>query len=230
MPATQLAKVLTALMLIALTGQPAAAASPQLLKLVAAMLEDASLRKRFVEKPNEVMNQYRLDATERAALLSMNPDTVKQAVNAQVGAFIAQIGNYQPAEGEFRACDEDYLPELGSAESEYPSPLPAIYRVRPLQTKVGSVSKGLELIVTGKSFDRDAALEVSPAGATEDWWPVPAEVFGTFRCSRLRAVVHDKTNHPLPAGHYRIRVRNNGTLLESPTKANPYDADFVIVN
>src|SRR5262245_41022295 len=130
----------------------------QLLKLVAALLDDKDLRHRFNQDPRLVMNDFGLNAGERNKLLSMDPTTVAAQVALQFNAFQQEVSTADVAVGEFPPCSEDYKPELGSGGSEYPSPTPAIYRVRPrtvTKAEVTAAGEKLEVVITGKSFARD---------------------------------------------------------------------------
>ena len=129
-------------------------------------------------------------------------------------AVKAELDNYQLAGGEFPPCSEDYLPELGQVLPQYPDPVPAVLRFRPLKL---ANPPPCELIVTGQSFSRapDAIVKIVAKG-TANALAVNSTLFGTFRCSRLRAVVAPPgmTNAIAP-GMYTVQVVNSpGTPKE----------------
>jgi hypothetical protein len=180
----------------------------QLVHIVSDLVRNAALRQQFNADPVAVMNTYALTANERHILLSMDRATITDAVKAE-------LDSYNLTAGEFPPCSEDYLPELGQAPPEYPDPVPAVLRFRPLKLKN---PPPLELIVTGQSFSRapDAVVKVFQKGNPASSLSVSSTLFGTFRCSRLRAVLAPRTGPTIPAGTYTVQVVNcQGAPTES---------------
>jgi hypothetical protein len=175
----------------------------QLVHLVSDLIRDPSLRQHFNEDPVEVMDEYELTADERLVLLAMDRPTLTAAVKQQ-------LDNFQLAPGEFPPCSEEYLPELGKAPPEYPDPVPAILRFRPLKVKKNALP--FELVVTGQSFSRspDAVVKVTEKANAANVLAVSSTLFGTFRCSRLRAVVAPQGGAlAIPPGKYKVEVENS---------------------
>lgn len=204
----------------------------QLLKLVASLLDDKGLRQRFNQDPRLVMTEFGLNAAERNKLLTMDPATVAAEVALQFNAFEQEVNNGNVVPGEFPPCSEDYKPELGSGGSEYPAPTPAIYRIRPRtisHAEVAAAGEKLEVVITGKSFARDPDATAKVRRLSDSaTWNVNSQLFGTFRCSRLVAVVGPKPPETtLAAGNYQIIVRNNGVDIER-VRSSPTDPDFKI--
>ena len=183
----------------------------QLVHIVSDLIRDPALRQQFNADPGAVMDEYNLTADERLTLLSMDRPNVTAAVKQE-------LDNFQLAAGEFPPCSEEYLPELGKAPPEYPDPVPAVLRFRPLKVKQNPPS--FELIVTGQSFSRapDAIVKVTEKGNPANALAVSSVLFGTFRCSRLRAVVAPKgAALVIPLGKYTVEVENSPGTAKKKT-------------
>jgi hypothetical protein len=207
----------------------------QLLKLMAALLDDKELRRRFNDHPKRVMNEYGLNSAEKGIILTMDPAAIATEVMSQFTAFEQEIQNATVQQGEFPPCSEDYKPELGATETEYPSPTPGVYRIRPrtsTRQEIQAAGENLEIVITGKSFarDPDPTVKVRRLSDGKEWGTSKTELFGTFRCSRIRTVVVPRpTENTILAGDYQVMVINNGQVLERKRKNQAMDPDFVVV-
>jgi hypothetical protein len=178
--------------------------------------DDSTLRRRFNANPKEVVDEYKLDDTEAAEFFTMKLEAVAEAVKQQIISFGF------PFKGDFPACSEEYTPELGESEPEYPKPIPGVYRIRPRTAKYADIvaaGNQVELVVTGKSFarrnrpqDKISARIRRLSDKVE--WDVGANLYGTFRCSRLHVVVAPKPGESdIKKDDYKIIVVNNGKDL-----------------
>ena len=201
--------------------------SRRLVKLVCdLMAENSELRQRFNQDPAGVIAEYQLDANEKIAFYKMKKEDVADAVKQQIIAFGF------PFAGDFPACNEEYKPDLGGTETEYPSPVPGLYRVRPrkaTRAEIAAAGEQLELIVTAKSIARLDNTSVKILRLSDQAnWVVPHDLFGTFRCSRLRVVAipnpADATPRTIKAGEYKVLVVNNGdTLKRAPINEKDFE-------
>jgi hypothetical protein len=192
----------------------------RLLKLVAGLLARNDLRHRFNQDPMAVITEFGLTTAERGILFSMDTKDIGKAVAKQFEQFEKEVREAEPDETEFPPCSEDYKPELSAGRTEYPSPTPAVYRIRPrkvLKSDIASAGEQVELIITGRSFCRDplpyAKIRRMQDGVT--WNLADVQLFGTFRCSRLRATFnkHEDDNE-ISIGGYQIIVNNNSVDIE----------------
>ncbi len=191
----------------------------QLVHIVSDLIRDPALRVQFNQDPVEVMDEYQLSVDERLTLLTMDRALITAAVKQE-------LDNFQLSAGEFPPCSEEYLPELGKAPPEYPDPVPAILRFRPLKVKQNAFP--LELIVTGQSFSRapDAVVKVTDKANPANTLSVSSTLFGTYRCSRLRAVVAPKgAALTVPAGMYKVEVENSPGTAKKKTLAASLDLE-----
>jgi hypothetical protein len=200
---------------------------------MAALLDDKELRRRFNDHPKRVMNEFGLSSAEKSTFLTMDPHTIAVEVKAQFDAFEQEIESAEVEAGEFPPCNEDFKPELGATETEYPSPTPGVYRVRPrkaTRTEIAAAGEKLEIVVTAKSLarDPDPTVKVRRLSDAKEWSASKPELFGTFRCSRVRAVVVPRdTETTIATGGYQVLVINNGKVIER-VRANANDPDFVV--
>jgi hypothetical protein len=191
----------------------------QLVHIVSDLIRDPALRQQFNEDPVKVMDEYELTKAERLILLTMDRPGITAAVKQELDSF-------QVDKSEFPPCSEEYLPELGQAPPEYPDPVPAILRFRPLKVKKNALP--FELIVTGQSFSRspDAIVKVTEKANSSNTLAVSSTLFGTFRCSRLRAVVAPKgAALTIPVGKYKVEVDNNPGTANAKTLTASLDLE-----
>lgn len=191
--------------------------------LVADLIRDKSLRRRFVDDPETVMDEYRLFKRERRILRTMQKAKVKQAVPPEMHD---DIDDFDVPPGEFPPLNEDFLVE-GGGESQYPSPKPAIFRYRinpPFAYSAGGArgisagvvnstsSKAIELTVFGQSISDPQLKLTRTAPNPGDAQPTHPYQLGTFRNSIVRAVftapVGNATGNWVIGEKYRVTVIN----------------------
>ena len=184
-----------------------------LVRILGDLMHDAQLRQGFNLDPEGVMGRYGLSHAQRSVLMSMNPGTIAAAVQAEITGF--------PFPDEFPVDGENCLPEANAVVPIYPAPRPGVFRLRPRKIAVADIQNGLfELLVYGQSFSRDASLVVTHGSAQMN---ITGEhVFGTFRCSRLRAVV--AAQQP---GAYRVQLKNCPGSANEELFPAPYDLQIV---
>jgi len=185
-----------------------------LARIVRDLMRDRHLRKRFNENPNEIMGEYGVSDADRAVLLTMDNNQIaaKMPTHMQV-----EVQKFKIPDDEFRAVSEDFFVEDGGADPQYPSPAPGVFRFRP-QTRSAVVlnakpvgQRVFELVVFGQSLlDVDLNL-VRADGAVCS--RSNYSVFGTFRCSVLRAVFGPPGADVAWKGgdQYAVTILNNNT-------------------
>lgn len=204
-------------------------ASPALLWIVGALMNDKEARLRFNENPTAVMDQFQLSKTDRAVLLRMDKLEIEKAIRAMktmehegvADKLIDEVNHYTLTPGEIQPSSEEYLAEADQSDPDYPAPLPRVFKVRPERVS-GPVDR-LELIVTGQSFP--PGLKLSVTG--EDGKPLKVsreKLFGTYRSSRYRAVLGAaEGEEKIKAQRYRVSVTVNPNCFEGTTDEEKKD-------
>jgi len=177
--------------------------SGYLIRLVSDMMNDDRVRRRFNAEPFEVMDEYGLSVEARGVLHKMKFE--------DIGNFISK----EVTDWEFPPWDlPETDPECMSVGGEYPNPKPHVDKISPDSAK--KAAKVVEVTVTGEGFSRDATLafigaDKSVLEATE------IEVYGTYRCSHLKAVV-DLTKASVQAYTVQVIISpGDANELELPT-------------
>jgi hypothetical protein len=198
----------------------------ELLKLVVALLDDKDLQQRFNEQPLKTVKDFGLSDEQRGTLYTMDRDRIALAVADEIASLEGRIRASEPDEDSFPRCSEDYTPDVNLITAEYPSPRPALFRLRPrVHTREQDVSgpkplKRLEVVVTGQSFSRkpNAKLVITALDGQATTPRVSNHVFGTFRCSRIVGRLTPATGaQAIEPGRYSFHVVN------SPGTANEED-------
>jgi hypothetical protein len=175
-----------------------------LLQIVSDLIHDPALRQQFNQSPNAFMAPYNLTSFQRSVLLTMDRATIGEAIKQEIAGF-----DIDPS--EFPACSEEYLPE-GSVQPLYPDAKPTIFRFHPHHVKLSDLpGSTFELIVTGQSFAPGVNMEVVDKNTPASKLGVSFTPLGTYRCSRLYAIVGPPPGPAtsIPVGAYRIRVINS---------------------
>ena len=141
-----------------------------ILELVHDLLRDRHLRRRFNENPLGVVTDYKLSAAETSDLFSMEIERVLKRIEI----LLTQEG-FSFMKGEFPITHSDFPPEPDVTLMEYPSPKPAIARIRPRKVSLGTLEKDatgkvkpIEFSAFGQSFSPDATIELLPkAGSAQ---------------------------------------------------------------
>jgi hypothetical protein len=171
--------------------------STQLLKIVAAMLHDPEVRRRFNERPARVMDEYALTAAEKEALLTMKLPKILAQVQNEFPAFEAEITAATVTPGEFPPPREDFFVEDGGADPMYPSPRPGVHRFKPRRPSANvlnnKVVKAFELVVFGQSL-LAVNLTLKRISDGKEARLGILHRFGTYRASILRVVVSPPVN------------------------------------
>jgi hypothetical protein len=169
----------------------------------------------------------------------MNALAIAKAVELEFPTFRDEVEDAQKKVVPIPPCSEEYRDdaEYGPFGDEprvmYPAPDPHIYRIRPRRVRKSDLKPGkerTELVVTGRSLCPDpepiVLVKRLSDGAT---WELGTNLFGTFRCSRLRAVLtpRDGDGGEIAAGFYNVIVRNNFKPIERVRE--PGEADFEVV-
>jgi len=180
-----------------------------LIRLVSDMMHDDRVRRRFNAAPFAVMDEYGLSVEARGVLHKMDFQAI--------GDFISKEFTDEWTFPDWDLPETD--PECMGVAGEYPDPKPHVDNISPDIAK--KAAKSVEVIVTGEGFSRDASLafvgdDKSVLEATE------LEVYGTYRCSHLKAVV-DLTKATIQGYTVQVIVSpGDANELELPTsKGSP---------
>ncbi len=206
--------------------------------LVADLIRDKSLRRRFVDDPETVMDEYRLFKKERRVLRTMDKGKLKGSLPAEMHD---DIDDFNVPPGEFPPASDDFLIEGGGADAQYPSPEPALfrYRINPafaygaggvrgfsLSIVNGTASKAIEVTVFGQSLSDVNLKLIRTLGGAGDAQPTHFFQLGTFRNSIVRAVFSPPPGAPggnwVLNDEYAVTVINlhrNAALAKTLTAA-----------
>lgn len=178
-----------------------------LLELVRELLTSAKLRKEFNADPSGVIDRAGLSDDQKAAFYSMDLEIVGEAVKQE----IMDVDVDTLLEGEFPITSDMFLPEDDESDAEYPDITPMAFRWFPKTAKISKPKH--EINIYGQSFSRDAKLVLTPkTGSGPDLTVKGNRVFGTYRCSQLRAVVRS----PSAKGIYKMKIQNGSKLPHPP--------------
>jgi hypothetical protein len=200
-----------------------------LLKLAAALLRDRQLRMRFNHEPDQVIAEFQLTPAHRSLLYSMKAKEIGDAIETVAPTFAQEVRGKTPDPREFPPCDDQFLEDLDIGRTEYPSPEPQIQFIRPKRVKLQDLDglpgdKKFALTISGQSFarDPDPSVRVRHIPSQTDLM-VQSYLAGTFRCSRLVAIIANPTPTGLSPGIYKVIVTNNGSDI---TRGNPNTPKF----
>ncbi|MDX2168771.1 MAG: hypothetical protein SF182_16990 [Deltaproteobacteria bacterium] len=193
--------------------QPTAAALKNglLSSLVSDLIRNPKLRRRFNRDPQGVVESYDLTEAQKAAFYAMKQNAMHTFMKDETTDWLlafkndldfAEVWNYDDQATDPTSCDD-------TNTASYPSPLPKIFRFRPLTVAVGGPQT---LSVFGQSFAPDATLVLDPP---VDVTVVTQRITGTFRSSRLFATVDAKK---AGADQYTLKLMRGATELTTFTK------------
>jgi len=198
-----------------------------IIPLLADLMNDHKVRRRFDRQPEAVMDRYELSDKQKRALYTMNEAGICLGV-------LDQLAGYQFPQREFPITSENFLLDpWGDSETSraraprtrfhedlrrraesdddvidvlYPKPEPKAFRMRPRRVRTKDLHNGrFELNIYGQSFSRDATCMITREDTDDTQLPIDDErVVGTFRCSQLRSVVTANAS-----GRYLVKVISN---------------------
>ena len=193
--------------------------------LVRDLLNEHEVRAAFNRNPEAVMKEYGLSDDERMILYSLDETVIAPEVFPPVDA---QIGNYYNGNEEFHPAGADFVPEPGVTLPAYPTPKPALFRVRPrrvtpddiitVTSNAGVQTKFIEIKVFGQSFSRMPVPDVSIVNQNPPNAALAVErvrVFGTMRSSELYVLIRVQ-------GTASEMWTYDVTVTNCPTTTHPY--------
>jgi len=198
-----------------------------LIRLVAQLLDREDLRQRFNSTRDELLDEFGLDKSEKAAIYTMDPVAVVKAVKKELTGFYAAIPIFGGmTDEEFPLVDENFIPEPGTSRQQYPDVEPAVIRVKPNPLHSSDIPRRnprFELIVFGQSFPPEVlATVIRKEDQKEMDVPDAADISGTVRCSRARVVVFPRGSEgSFRPGAYSVTLTLKPGYKQKPVTTKP---------